>query len=137
MDELSLKNLAQQYLESAYGKNASFRNGQLEPILSVLKGKRTLVVQKTGWGKNLIYFLSTKILRDSGSGLTIVISPLLALMNNQLESSDRFNLVARTNNSNNKEEWNIVSEEILANKVDLLFISPERLANTSGTGGSD
>ena len=72
------------YLKQALGKNAEFRDGQLEAIVEVLKGRRVLVVQKTGWGKSIIYFLSTKILRDNGRGLTIIISPLLALMNNQL-----------------------------------------------------
>ena len=48
---------AYNYLKSLYGNNAEFREGQLEAILSVLNKKRVLVVQKTGWGKSLIYFL--------------------------------------------------------------------------------
>ena len=80
----NLELIAKKHLRQAYGKNAEFREGQLEAIMAVLQGKRVFVVQKTGWGKSIIYFLSTKILRDKGRGLTIIISPLLALMNNQL-----------------------------------------------------
>lgn len=129
MGKVDLERLAQQHLESVYGKGAIFKEGQLKAVLTVLQGNRVLVVQKTGWGKSLIYLLSTRILRDSGSGLTIVISPLLALMNNQLESAEKFKLTARTINTNNKDDWEVIADEILANKVDILFISPERLAN--------
>lgn len=121
--------LAKKYLCSVYGDKATFREGQLEAILTVLNGKRALVVQKTGWGKSLIYFLSTKILRNNEKGLTIVISPLLSLMNNQIALAEKFNLTARTINTNNIDEWDNIEKEILDNKVDVLFISPERLAN--------
>jgi len=116
-------------LKEAYGEGANFRYGQLEAIKGVLQGNRILVVQKTGWGKSLIYFLCTKILRQEGKGLTIVISPLLALINNQIQATNKFGLTARTINSNNKEEWEETYKEISDNKIDILFISPERLAN--------
>lgn len=86
-------------------------------------------MQKTGWGKSLLYFLSTKILRKEGKGFTLVISPLLALMNNQIESANNFGLNTRTINTNNKDEWEEIIQELMENKVDALFISPERLAN--------
>lgn len=120
---------ATKYLKQAFGKDAEFRDGQLDAILEVLRGKRVLVVQKTGWGKSIIYFLSTKILRATGRGLTIIISPLLALMNNQLDSANKLLLVSRTINSNNPDEWNEIIDEIAADKIDILFISPERLVN--------
>lgn len=129
VNQIETKNIAQSYLEKVYGSNAIFRDGQLEAITAVLQGKRALVVQKTGWGKSLIYFLSTKILRKNNKGLTIVISPLLALMNNQLDATNNFRLISRTINSNNTEEWESTANEIIRNEVDILFISPERLAN--------
>lgn len=124
MDEIIIK-----YLKKYYGSESNFREGQLEAIKAVLQKKRALVVQKTGWGKSLVYFLATRILRDNHSGPTIVISPLLSLMNNQMEAARKFKLNAVTINSNNKEEWDTVTENIIANKVDVLFISPERLGN--------
>lgn len=117
------------YLKQAFGKDAEFREGQLEAITAVLKGKRVLVVQKTGWGKSIIYFLCTKILRHNGKGLTIIISPLLSLINDQLDSAVKFKLISRTINSNNPDEWDEIIDEIYDDKVDVLFISPERLAN--------
>lgn len=112
-----------------YGYGASFREGQDKAILSVLDNKRTLVVQKTGWGKSLVYFLTTRVLRDRGMGPTIVISPLLSLMTNQIDSANKFKLNAQTINSNNKDDWDTITEEILNNSIDILFISPERLGN--------
>lgn len=89
-------------LQKAYGKDAEFRDGQEKAILGVLSGKRTLVVQKTGWGKSLVYFLSTKMLRKQNcNGFTLIISPLLALMNNQVESAKKLGLHVETINSDN------------------------------------
>lgn len=110
-----------------YGKNASFREGQLEAIKAVLSGKRTLVVQKTGWGKSLIYFLTTKILRQEGKGLTLIISPLIALMDNQLESTKMFNLQSATINSSTNIDFSEVYNRIDNNQIDILFVAPERL----------
>ncbi len=129
MDKEQIISIANEYLKEFYGEDATFRNGQLEAIIAVLQGKRALVVQKTGWGKSLIYFLSTKILRKEGKGFTLVISPLLALMNNQIESAYKFGLNTRTINSNNKDEWEEIYQELRENKVDVLFIAPEKLDN--------
>lgn len=126
-----LETKAVEYLRRFYGVNAQFREGQLEAVLSVLNGKRSLIVQKTCWGKSLVYFLSTKILRDSGNGLTLIISPLLALMNNQLEFAKLFELKAMTIHSHNAADWKYIKEKIMKNDVDILFISPERLAKAS------
>jgi ATP-dependent DNA helicase, recQ family len=114
-----------------YGENAEFREGQREAIEAVLNGSRTLVVQKTGWGKSLVYFLATKFLRENQrDGITLIISPLLALMNNQIDSAQRLGINVKTINSDNKDEWeNIISEICDDNTVDALIISPERLAN--------
>jgi len=118
------------YLKQTYGADASFRPNQREAIQAILDGKRALVVQKTGWGKSLIYFLATCILRKQGKGFTIIISPLLALMNNQIESAKRVGLQAATINSTKKpEECEVIYEQLLQDDIDVLFISPERLAN--------
>ncbi len=119
-----------QSLREAYGVNAKFKSGQLEAIRSVVDGQRSLVVQKTGWGKSLVYFLSTKLLREHGSGPTIVISPLLSLMRNQVEAAERFGLKASTINSSNRTQLTEIIDEILNNQVDILFISPERLSDS-------
>jgi ATP-dependent DNA helicase RecQ len=125
-----LENMKSELIK-AYGPSAEFREGQEDAIVAILTKKRALVVQKTGWGKSLIYFLSTKILRGQGAGLTIVISPLLALMNNQIDSAERFGLKAATINSGNIDEWEDVKVKIMSDNIDILFISPERLANES------
>lgn len=117
------------YIKKLYGENANFREGQKEAILSVLNNNKTLVVQKTGWGKSLVYFLSTRILRDMGKGPTIIISPLISLINNQIESASGLNLNAVTINSTNADDWDSIKLDILRNKYDLLLISPERLGN--------
>lgn len=116
-------------LRECYGQDAKFRDGQEEAINSVLDGKRTLVVQKTGWGKSLVYFLATKIIRRESNKITLIISPLLALMNNQIESASKLGIKVKTLNSENMEEWDLIIEEINKNDVDALIISPERLAN--------
>lgn len=90
-----------------------------------------LVVQRTGWGKSMVYFLATKLLRERGSGPTLLISPLLSLMRNQLDAAARIGINARTINSTNNEDWNQIEGELRSDRVDLLLISPERLANES------
>ncbi len=116
-------------LKKYYGENARFKKGQKEAVESVLEGNRTLVVQKTGWGKSLIYFMATKILRSRGKGITLIISPLLVLMKDQIDSAEKFKLNVRTVNSDNEGEWDEIYEELNANKIDALIISPERLSN--------
>ncbi len=110
--------------------SAEFREGQWEAIDAVAnRNKKLLLVQRTGWGKSIVYFLSTKILRERGSGITLIISPLLALMRNQLEAARPIGITAETINSANTSEWKEVIDKILSDKVDALLISPERLAN--------
>ncbi len=110
--------------------NADFRDGQWEAIAALIQEQaRLLVVQRTGWGKSLVYFLATRLLRDSGAGPTLLISPLLALMRNQIAAAQRLGVKAATINSSNAEEWGLVNIQLLAGKIDVLLISPERLAN--------
>lgn len=116
-------------LKKAYGADAEFRDGQREAIQGVLTGKRSLVVQKTGWGKSLVYFMAIKVMRKRGSGISIIISPLLALMNNQIDSADKLGLCVDTINSSNTEEWDTITEDLNNNRIDALIISPERLSN--------
>ncbi|MCJ7780122.1 MAG: RecQ family ATP-dependent DNA helicase [Acidimicrobiia bacterium] len=110
--------------------NAVFRDGQLEAIRTVVRDRgRALVVQRTGWGKSAVYFIATRILRSQGSGPTIIISPLLALMRNQLAMADALGVNAQTVNSSNRDDWDATFAEIDAGTIDLLLISPERLNN--------
>jgi ATP-dependent DNA helicase RecQ len=95
----------------------------------VAERRRALVVQRTGWGKSAVYFVATSLLRARGSGPTVIVSPLLALMRNQVEAAARAGIRARTINSANTEEWGTVREEITAGEVDVLLVSPERLNN--------
>ncbi len=90
-----------------------------------------LVVQRTGWGKSAVYFLSTRLLRDQGAGLTLLVSPLLALMRDQITAATRLGLRAETVNSTNAKEWQEIDRRLRANEIDVLIISPERFANES------
>jgi len=122
---------AQQLLKIALDDpNAEFRDGQWEAIdLLVNQRRKLLVVQRTGWGKSSVYFISTRTLRDSGAGPTLIISPLLALMRNQIVAAERLKINAVTINSANTDEWEAVTQQILKNQVDAVLISPERLSN--------
>ncbi|GHC53068.1 RecQ family ATP-dependent DNA helicase [Streptomyces cinnamoneus] len=91
--------------------------------------RRALVVQRTGWGKSAVYFVATALLRERGSGPTVIVSPLLALMRNQVDAAARAGIHARTINSSNTEEWETVQAEVAAGEVDVLLVSPERLNN--------
>ncbi|MDG9720202.1 RecQ family ATP-dependent DNA helicase [Streptomyces sp. DH24] len=95
----------------------------------VAERRRALVVQRTGWGKSAVYFVATALLRSQGAGPTVIVSPLLALMRNQVEAAARAGIHARTINSSNTEEWDTVQAEIAAGEVDVLLVSPERLNN--------
>ena len=75
---------ANQILKGLYGPSARFRDGQYEAIEAVMTRKRVLVVQRTGWGKSLVYFVCTKLMRKEGKGVTMVVSPILVLMENQI-----------------------------------------------------
>jgi ATP-dependent DNA helicase RecQ len=110
--------------------DAVFREGQEDAIRYIVEGQgRLLVVQKTGWGKSFVYFLSTKMLRDAGAGPVLLISPLLALMRNQIAAAERMGVRAATINSDNQDAWKDVQARITRDNVDILLISPERLAN--------
>jgi len=110
--------------------HAIFRDGQEEAIQQITDGDhRLLVVQKTGWGKSFVYFISTKILREAGCGPALLVSPLLALMRNQIAAAERMGVRAATINSDNIAKWTEVEAKIKQNEIDILLISPERLAN--------
>lgn len=108
---------------------ADFRDGQWESIEALMNRRRLLVVQRTGWGKSMVYFLATRLLRDRGAGVTLLISPLLALMRNQLEAARRIGVRGETINSSNTEDWDRVETDLLNDRIDVLLVSPERLAN--------
>lgn len=111
-------------------KNADFREGQEDAIRHIVDGKgRLLVVQKTGWGKSFVYFIATKLLREGGAGPALLISPLLALMRNQIAAAERMGVRAATINSDNQDDWGAVEAQLARNDIDILLISPERLAN--------
>ncbi len=125
-----MKTLALEYLRTALSNpSASFHDGQWESIEQLLNRNRVLVVQRTGWGKSMVYFLATKLLRKQGAGPTLLISPLLSLMRNQLEAAQRIGVTGRTINSTNNEEWEQIQSQLASNQVDVLLVSPERLAN--------
>lgn len=109
---------------------ARLREDQWRAIEALVADKRrALVVQRTGWGKSAVYFVATSLLREAGSGPTVIVSPLLALMRNQVEAAARAGIRARTINSSNTEEWETVQQEVAAGEVDVLLVSPERLNN--------
>ncbi|MGP4000779.1 DEAD/DEAH box helicase [Streptomyces sp. 8N706] len=109
---------------------ATLRDDQWRAIEAlVAHHRRALVVQRTGWGKSAVYFVATALLRERGSGPTVIVSPLLALMRNQIEAAERAGIRARTINSANPEEWGAVQAEVTAGEVDVLLVSPERLNN--------
>lgn len=122
---------AQALLRTAMGNpDADFRPGQWEAIDHIVNGRgKVLCIQRTGWGKSMVYFVAAKLMREQGYGATLIVSPLLALMRNQIEAANRLLLNALTINSTNRDEWDNVRETLLADRVDLLLISPERLAN--------
>jgi ATP-dependent DNA helicase RecQ len=110
--------------------DAAFRDEQEDAIRHIVDGHgRLLVVQKTGWGKSFVYFIATKLLRDSGTGPALLISPLLALMRNQVTAAKRMGVRATTLNSENVDEWAEVEARLARDEIDILLISPERLAN--------
>jgi len=109
---------------------AAFHDHQEDAIRHVVDGSgRLLVVQKTGWGKSFVYFIAAKLLREQGMGPAILISPLLALMRNQISAAERMGVRACTINSANQEDWQSVEAALARDEVDILLISPERLAN--------
>src|SRR5450756_2307081 len=110
--------------------DAQFREGQEEAIRSIVEQPgRYLVVQKTGWGKSFVYFIATRLLREAGQGPVLLVSPLLALMRNQIAAAERMGVRAKTINSDNPDSWSGIEAAVQHADIDILLISPERLAN--------
>jgi ATP-dependent DNA helicase RecQ len=125
---------AAEHLRALAGPDARFREHQLDAIRDLVDDRaRVLCVQRTGWGKSAVYFVATALLREDGphppAGPTLIVSPLLALMRNQIDAARRLGLRAHTINSTNREAWAEVSALLADDAVDLLLISPERLNN--------
>jgi len=121
---------ARALLRESLGPDADFRDGQLEAIEALVSRRaQLLVVQRTGWGKSSVYFLTTKLLRERGAGPTVLISPLLALMRDQVRAAARLGVRAERIDSTNTDEWDDIVERLSRDEVDLLLVSPERLAN--------
>lgn len=128
-DDLRLR--AERLLNAALNdETARFREGQWEAIASLVRERsRLLLVRRTGWGKSIVYFVATALLREAGSGPTLIVSPLLALMRSQLAAAQGLGLRAVTINSTNEQDWEAIYAALDRNEVDLLLVAPERLAN--------
>ncbi|MCW2585229.1 MAG: recombinase RecQ, partial [Frankiales bacterium] len=125
-----LRDEAERVLRSLAGPEAVLREDQWTAISALVEdGRRALVVQRTGWGKSAVYFVATALLRARGAGPTVIVSPLLALMRNQVAAAQRAGISAVTVNSSNIEQWQQVYGEIAAGHADVLLVSPERLNN--------
>lgn len=133
-----MKEVALELLRAATGdSNAAFRDDQWEAIETLIRDRRRLLlVRRTGWGKSIVYFIATALLRRSGSGPTLIISPLLSLMRNQLEAAKRMGLRCERVDSTNAEEWQRIFAEIADDRIDVLIISPERLTNSEFIEGA-
>ncbi|NUT99803.1 MAG: RecQ family ATP-dependent DNA helicase [Saccharothrix sp.] len=130
VDEMALRELAEERLRALAGPAAVLREDQWTAIRAlVAERRRALVVQRTGWGKSAVYFIATALLRSLGEGPTVIVSPLLALMRNQVEAAARAGVHAATINSANTDEWQGVQDRVAAGEVDVLLVSPERLNN--------
>ncbi|MDT0382634.1 DEAD/DEAH box helicase [Streptomyces sp. DSM 42041] len=131
MSNLELRDEADAVLADLVGDpggSARLREDQWQAVAALVEDRRrALVVQRTGWGKSAVYFVATALLRRRGSGPTVIVSPLLALMRNQVESAERAGIRARTINSANPEEWSSTYEEVERGELDVLLVSPERL----------
>jgi ATP-dependent DNA helicase RecQ len=126
-----LRSAAEAHLRALVGRDdATLRDDQWTAISALVEDKRrALVVQRTGWGKSAVYFVATALLRAQGAGPTVIISPLLALMRNQIGAADRAGIHAVTINSTNVDDWRRIQADIEAGRVDVLLVSPERLNN--------
>jgi ATP-dependent DNA helicase RecQ len=121
---------AQDLLADLAGPEATFRPHQLEAVRDLVEDRaRVLCVQRTGWGKSAVYFIATALLRERGAGPALIVSPLLALMRNQIAAAERLGIRAHTINSTNRDAWEEVQRLLAEDAVDLLLISPERLNN--------
>jgi ATP-dependent DNA helicase RecQ len=131
MDRDLAREQAEAHLRALVGRDdAALRDDQWSAIEAlVLDHRRALVVQRTGWGKSAVYFVATLLLRQQGAGPTVIISPLLALMRNQIAAAERAGIRAVTINSTNIDQWEPIQAQIQAGEVDVLLVSPERLNN--------
>src|ERR1700754_4898373 len=129
---MELREEAERVLRGLAGEHARLREDQWTAIEALVVGhRRALVVQRTGWGKSAVYFVATALLRARGAGPTVIVSPLLALMRNQVAAAERAGIRARTINSANTAEWEALYAEVAAGQADVLLVSPERLNNPS------
>src|SRR5262250_224114 len=129
-DEAEIREAAERCLRALAGPQARLRPDQWTAIRALVADRRrALVVQRTGWGKSAVYFIATALLRERGAGPTVIVSPLLALMRNQIAAAQAAGIRARTINSANIEDWDEVHAEIEAGTADVLLVSPERLNN--------
>jgi ATP-dependent DNA helicase RecQ len=121
---------AQAILEQLAGPAAVLRDDQWTAIEAlVVQRRQALVVQRTGWGKSAVYFIAAKLLRATGHGATVIVSPLLALMRNQVAAAERAGVRAATINSGNVTEWDEIHRRVNSGDLDVLLVSPERLNN--------
>jgi ATP-dependent DNA helicase RecQ len=121
---------AQAILEQLAGPAAVLRDDQWTAIEAlVVQRRQALVVQRTGWGKSAVYFIAAKLLRATGHGATVIVSPLLALMRNQVAAAERAGVRAATINSGNVTEWDEIHQRVNSGDLDVLLVSPERLNN--------
>ncbi|MDA8261301.1 MAG: DEAD/DEAH box helicase [Actinomycetota bacterium] len=124
------RRVANKVIEAMAGPGAMLRADQEEAVSALgVPGSRVLVVQATGWGKSAVYWAATAIRRAEGAGPTLVVSPLLSLMRDQVEAASRAGLVAATLNSSNPGEWAAIEAALHEGRIDVLLVSPERLAN--------
>ncbi|MEV4394321.1 RecQ family ATP-dependent DNA helicase [Nonomuraea sp. NPDC049607] len=129
-DAAMLREEAEERLRALAGDHARLRDDQWSAIEAlVLDRRRVLVVQRTGWGKSAVYFVATALLRELGEGPTVIVSPLLALMRNQIAAAERAGIRAVTINSANPEAWEEIYGQVAEGMVDVLLVSPERLNN--------
>ncbi|MBG0830611.1 ATP-dependent DNA helicase RecQ [Planomonospora sp. ID67723] len=125
-----LREEAEERLRALAGEHARLRDDQWSAIKAlVMDRRRVLVVQRTGWGKSAVYFIATALLRELGEGPTVIVSPLLALMRNQIAAAERAGIHAVTVNSANPEDWEQIYGQVAEGTVDVLLVSPERLNN--------
>jgi ATP-dependent DNA helicase RecQ len=129
--DTGLRDRAEALLRALVGRgDARLRDDQWTAVEAlVARRRRALVVQRTGWGKSAVYFVATGLLREQGAGPTVIVSPLLALMRNQVDAARRAGIRAETIHSANTDEWDAVRARIAAGEVDVLLVSPERLTH--------
>lgn len=130
MGRMTTREAAQSLLEQLAGPTAVLRDDQWTAIEAlVVQRRQALVVQRTGWGKSAVYFIAAKLLREQGHGATVIVSPLLALMRNQVAAAERAGVRAATINSGNVTEWDEIHQRVTNGDLDVLLVSPERLNN--------